>query len=298
MDDQIKFQRMLTLLLLLCGGRTYTVEEIKERFDISTRTFYRYIATFKESGLIVEHIDGRYSIRKIDRKIKDISELLHFSEEEAAILKTAIHAVHDDNLLKINLIKKLYSIYDFDRVVDTVVKPELSINVHQLIKSIKEKKQARLINYHSAHSNQIGDRVVEPFDFTTNYQMIWAYDVESEMNKQFKVTRIRTVNLLPIPWCYEKEHRKLPMDDFRISGSHPIPVKLEMSLLAYNLLLEEYPLAEKRLIQLTGINFLYSGEVYGYQGVGRFCMGLPGQVRVIEPEELKQYISRLKKIQL
>ena len=42
-------------------------------------------------------------------------------------------------------------------------------------------------------------------------------------------------------------HRKSMTDCFRISGYKPSHIKLELSMMAKNLLIEEYPLAEKDL---------------------------------------------------
>ena len=164
MDDQPKLHKLLEMLLFLSSGLRYRKEEIAERFDISIRTVYRYVNTLKEAGFILPNTKrGYYSIDKNSPYFREISELLHFSREEALILQKAIHSIDNENLLKQNLINKLYALYDFDRVADTIVKKEYSANIHQLMVAIRNKNQVILKEYLSANSNESRDRLVEPF---------------------------------------------------------------------------------------------------------------------------------------
>ena len=298
MNEQNKLHRLLELLLFLSLGIRYRIEEIAERFEITPRTTYRYIDTFRNAGFVIPRPkDGYYYIDKNSPYFKEISELLHFSREEAAILQKAIHSIDNENLLKQNLIHKLYALYDFDRVVNTIVKKEHSDNIHQLIRAIKNRNQVILKEYLSANSNEARDRLVEPFDFTTNYVAIWAYDISSRCCKTFKNTRIKSVQILPQPWKNETKHKKLPIDVFRISSERQIKVKMKLSIRAFELLKEEYPLAEENIQQLNDKEYLFTAPVCGFAGVARFVMGLYSEIEVIEPEELKKYLrTKAKKI--
>jgi predicted DNA-binding transcriptional regulator YafY len=273
------------------GPRKYSLQEITEKYGITNRTFYRYIATFRKVGIIVEQKDGLYQIKRIEARLKELSELLHFSEEEAIILNNAIFAIDDNNQLKANLRKKLFSIYDFDRIPETIVHPEQAKSIQSIIHAIKNRKQIILKKYQSANSQIISDRLVEAFDISSNYQMIWAYDQQSKQNKQFKISRIKKVELLNTNWEQQIWHKKLPLDVFRISGTKAEECVLKMSLRAGNLLTEEYPLAQKMLKQLENNTFLFQAPIYSYYGVGRFCMGLLSDIEVIEPKGLKIYIE-------
>ena len=292
MNDQEKLRRMLGIILYLSGGIKRTLSEIAEEHDISERTVYRYIQTFREIGFIIERpVDGLYSIDKDSEYFNDLSELLHFSREEAVILQKAIHSIDDENLLKHNLIRKLYALYDFDRVADTIVKKEHSETIHQLIKAIKGKSKVILRGYSSAHGNEIKDRIVEPFDFTTNYIATWAYDIEDGCCKTFKNARISSVHILPEFWGHESLHEKLPMDVFRISAKEQVNVKMILSIRACGLLKEEYPLAEEHIQAIENNRFLFDAPVCSFEGVGRFVMGLYQEVEVLEPKEFKLFLK-------
>jgi len=280
------------MLLLLSGNRNYTITELAEKFNTSERTVQRYIASFKDTGFVFAVSGGRYRIEKMDKAFRKISDLLHFSEEEAWLLTKAIHAVSDNNVLKENLEKKLYSLYNFDRVVDAVIKGKNSENVHALIHAIETKRQVLLRHYRSANSNLERDRLVEPFDFTTNYIAVWAFDPESRQNKQFKTARIDHVEILDKPFAYAGQHKKQPVDVFRIRSHNQIPVSMILNMRAYSLLIEEYPLAEPLCSKLPDNEWQFTGEVCGFEGVGRFILGLMDEVKVLAPKGLKEYVDK------
>jgi predicted DNA-binding transcriptional regulator YafY len=170
MDELGKMKRLLKVLILLSSGRKYSIDELSEKFCISESSVHRYISLLREVGFIIPRpTNSKYYIEKNSPKFKEMSQLLHFSEEEAYILSKAIHSIDDVNVLKINLVNKLYALYDFDRVAVTVVKRENCENVHRLMQAIKGKKQVILKEYQSANSNMVSDRLIEPFDFITNY---------------------------------------------------------------------------------------------------------------------------------
>lgn len=186
MSDQAKFQKMLEVLLLLDCQYGRTIAELSERFEISQRTVYRYLDTFKQVGFVIENTNGYFKIDKENATVQEISHLLHFSEEEAFILSKAIHSIEDTDEIKSKLVKKLYSLYDFDRVIHAISKKEESENIYTLLQAIKQQKQVVLESYKSGNSKNIRDRIVEPIDFTINYTGVWCYDVEDGQNKVFK----------------------------------------------------------------------------------------------------------------
>ncbi|MFP4472136.1 MAG: helix-turn-helix transcriptional regulator [Bacteroidales bacterium] len=286
-----QIERYLKLLLTLSNGVRYTRQEVAERHRISERTVYRDYETLRNAGFAVEQKDGYYWIEKPPSPFKELHELLFFTEEEAWILKRAIHSIDENNLLKQKLVEKLYSLYNFSKVSETIVRREHSENVHLLVKGIETRRQVILHDYHSAHGNSIGDRLIEPFDFSSNFIAVWAFDTKSRSNKLFKTARIAKVSLTNQPFLFPSQHQKFPVDVFRISGPDQIPLRLSLSLRAYNLLIEEYPLSEKFLIQEIQNRWLFDGWVCSYEGAGRFVLGLCDEVEVIAPDDFKDFLK-------
>lgn len=287
--NQPKIERMLRLMKMLTANVEYSVDDIAARLDMSRRTIYRYIDTFRDAGFVIKKSGQCIRLDKESPHFKDISQLVHFTEEEAVILRRAIESIDDTNTLKQNLKRKLYSVYDSKMLADTVVKGQNAGNVHSLIEAIENRRQVVLRNYHSAHS--IRDRKVEPFGFTTNYVNVWCYDTEDGKCKIFKTERIESVELLSDEWRHEPEHEEGFIDIFRMIGSAKVHVKLELGMLSRNLLLEEYPLSEKYISQKSENRWLLETDVANLQGVGRFIAGLLDDIRIIEPDALVVHIK-------
>lgn len=289
--DQPKLERLLRLMKLLTANTTYSVDQLAERLDMSRRTVYRYIDTFRDAGFVIKKTGDCIRLDKESPHFRDISQLVHFTEEEAVILKSAIENIDDTNLLKQNLKRKLYSVYENKNLADTVVRGKNAPNIRALVEAIDTQRQVVLHGYQSAHGAQVRNRRVEPFSFSTNYVHVWCYDLEDETCKLFKTSRIASVEALPTAWEHAEEHREGFIDLFRMHGAERQHVQLELGLLAYNLLCEEFPLAERDLRPLSNGRWVLATDVAGYAGVGRFVVGLLDDIRIVNSPGLEQYIA-------
>lgn len=288
--DQPKLVRLLRLMKLLTTNTSMTIDEIADKLALSSRSIYRYVDTFREAGFVIKKVNNCIRFDTSSPYFKDISELIHFTDEEACILKSAIESIDENNILKQNLKKKLYTVYDYKILADTIVNGKNGRNVQKIVEAIENKKQLVFKNYSSAHGNNIRDRRVEAYAFTTNYVQVWCFCLEENKNKLFKVSRIDDVEILQDSWKCESEHRLGSIDVFRISSEKSIPVKLRLSLRAVSLLLEEYPLSEKYISKLSDQYWLFETKVCSIEGVGRFVMGLLDDIEIIESQELRRYI--------
>jgi len=290
MFEQAKLERLLLLLIRMGGPFGKTLAELADNMGCSERTVYRYIQTFKDCGYVINNEDGYFRITEFE-KGKKLSDLLHFSAEESELLSRAIHSIDFDGALKESLTMKLYSLYNNKMVPYAIFSPEKSENIIKICEAIRQKKQVLLNDYSSANSHNVSTRLVEPFDFTTNYFSVWCYENEKQCNKQFKVSRINSVSILDQGWEYENKHQKIFTDVFRIAGTEQQTIKLKLGIRAHNLLIEEYPLA-KNFIQTLGDNFLFEAPVCSFEGAGRFVLGLFDQLEVIENENFKDFLRK------
>lgn len=288
--DQAKIERVLRLIKMMTGNVSYKVEDMARRLDTSPRSIYRYIDTFKEAGFVVHKKNGCYSLGKESPYFKQISQLIHFTDEEAHIVGKLIDGIDDTNVVKQNLRKKLSSVYNCTSIADTIVKGKNSSNVNALIEAIEEKRQVCLCSYGSSSKGTVRDRKVEPFGFTTNYVQIWCFDLEDGRNKLFNTARVGSVVVLDEVWAHEKEHRKGYIDIFRFSGYERHRVRLELGLMSRNLLIEEYPLAEKQLSRSGEGRWLLDTEVCNYRGVCRFYLGLASDIRIVDSPDFVAYV--------
>ena len=289
--DQPKIERMLRLLKMMSGNNNYTIEELAKKLDTSYRSIYRYIDTFKASGFTVIKVRSNvYKIGKMPRGHVDMSKLIYFSEEEAFLVNSMIDGLHQTNQLKTELKKKLAAVYSLTSIADYVHSKESISNIHKLEEAVRERKKVILKAYESANSGEVTDRFVEPFEFTTNCIDVWGYDLEKQECRVFKISRIGSVVVLDDYWTNETKHCKSKTDCFRMSGFEQTPVKLELSLRAKNLLIEEYPLTQKDLKEEDG-RWILETMISDMAGVGRFVIGLMNEIKVIDSPALDAYIK-------
>lgn len=289
--DQPTIGRLLRIMKMLTANNMYTIEDMANRLNVSPRTVYRYIESFREAGFLIKRRGNYMQLDKSSPYFRDISELVHFTDEEAYVLKSAIESIDENNLWKQNLKKKLYTVYDYKILADTIIHGKDARNVTQLISAIENGNQVILQDYSSAHGSTIRDRKVEPFAFTTNYVQVWCYDLEEQTNKLFKTSRISSIKVLNDEWQFTDQHQQGYIDIFRISSDQLYPIVLELNLRAASLLNEEYPLAAKYLEKKSDNKWILSTNVCSFEGVGRFITGLWEDVEVIESDDLKEYLQ-------
>ena len=147
-----------------------------------------------------------------------------------------------------------------------------------------------LTNYHSANSNDIRDRLVEPIHFGDNYQSVVALDTGDKVCKQFKLDRIGSLVIGPSGYQYESLHKKNQSDIFGMSGDSETKITLQLTLRAYLLLREEFPLSIPYITQIDD-GYVFSGPVSSFEGPSRFVLGLIDEIAVVEPDALRGFID-------
>ena len=289
--EQPRVERTLRLMRLMSGNAYLTVEQLARRLDTSTRSIYRYIDSFKTCGFAVEKVgDSIYRLISMPTGYKDLQKLVYFSEEEARVLTYLIESLDETNSLKSSLYKKLCAVCDTKSIKEYSGTSKNAANVQALGNAMKDRKTVILKDYSSSSSGTVRDRVVEPFEFTNNHINVWAYDCEKKDVRLFKIARIGWVDILPIDWQHGDEHDKGYLDAFRMQGKAQTHVRLEMTLRARNLLCEEFPLAIPDVTEKDG-KFFFDSMVTHMEGVGRFVIGLMGDIRVLDSPELVAYIN-------
>jgi proteasome accessory factor C len=283
---QAKLLRLFQIIAVLKGGH-WTIHQLAERFDTSERTIYRYINLLEEVDFLIEKdFENRYFIITSD----DDPSQAQFSVEETRLMKKLIQSGTHDNPLKNLLLKKLSLNSELDSMPRLFLKARLGKFVDELAEAVKEKSQVVLKNYHSAHSNEIRDRLVEPIHFGDNYQSIMALDTTDKVCKQFKLDRIGEVIKLNKSFAFESLHQKNQTDIFGFTGDASTWITLELSLRAYLLLREEYPLSVPFLTKLED-HYLFHGPVANFDGVGRFTLGLIDEITIKSPESFITFLK-------
>ena len=288
--DQPKIERLLRLMQYLSGNSYYTIDELSVKLEITRRTIYRYLDTFKNVGFAVQRInDGVYRMANMRNSDADLSKIVYFSEEEAFVVNGLIDALDDTNAMKNELKLKLSAVYEATNIKKYTINKGVSKTISNLASAIKNKKSVVLRHYSSSRSNTVKDYQVEPFVFTTNYLDVWAFDVNDKQNKTFKVARIGEVETLEKEWANESAHQEEPTDSFRSHSNQSFHVKLKLTQVAKNRMVEDFPLTAREIIQDNDA-WYYEGDVRSMEGIGRFVLSLPEHITILEGEEVRQYV--------
>lgn len=286
MAVQAKILRVLKLISLL-KSRSKTIPQIAAILEITGRSVYRYLDLLEEVGFIIDKdFENRYFIHVEEDEKTEFS----FTTEESVLLKNLIISGTGNHPLKDNLLKKLYLNSDLKSISGNLEKARLSGLVSRLTEAIATRKQVILKQYHSAHSNEIRDRLIEPFELSEDYENITAYDNEDNRVKHFKLERVGEVYLLNKKQKNIKSHTISKTDMFGLSGNKETWVKLELELRPYLLLREEYPKSLPYLKKEEGKYYFY-GPVFGFEGITRFVMGLIDSIRILGPPAFKKHIK-------
>jgi proteasome accessory factor C len=299
MIPQAKILRVFQLIgLLKSGGRT--VQQLAEQLDANQRTIYRYFKLLEEIGFIIDQdFHGRYFVHREEGQSSEDQ----FSLEEVSMLRQLIQSGAAGHPLQNSLLRKLAFHSEARDLPEQFLKLRVARMFRLLNDAIAEKKQVVLRNYHSANSQEITDRLVEPFQFGEGFQSVLALDTKDKQCKYFKLERIGEVETLDKAYKFEKLHEKSSTDIFGISGRKETWITMRLSMRAYVLMREEYPLAMpymgKEETEEESRTYVFNGPVLNFKGVGRFVMGLADEITIVGPVEFKSYVKeKLKKQRL
>lgn len=280
---------------LLTGNVSTTIDQLAVQLNTTSRTVYRYIETIREAGFVVNKLYGNvYQMGKVARGLSDFNKLIYFTEEEAYLVARMIESIDNNNALKRDLQRKLASVYECTSIANYIDNPNNAANIEVLNEAIKKELQVVLKSYESANSDETKDRLVEPFSFTPNMIDVWAYDVEKGDSRVFKVMRIHSVEPTETHWAFENKHEVKKPDVFRMVGTPIETISLLLNTRSKNLLLEEYPLAEKDL-RREGSKWLLKTTINSVEGAGRFVLGLAADIKILQGKSLLDYIIQYDK---
>ena len=283
MDSKNKVIEIFRLLRLLNSPPALSAQQLQERLILGKSSFYRQLNIIRSLGYEVEKDENdRFSLKFTLPKSGDGLLTLTDINLIRALLKKEKDDIHAKQLYE-----KLHRNLELIPIADAL--PQLHRNhILQLVRAgINSEKCLELIRYRSLASQTVTNRIVEPLELTEDNRYLIAWDKTKKDQRQFKIERIEDVNLLPE--SINPDRMASPMDLFGLTGGSWIEVQLELSKFAHHLLVEEFPLSRHQVRTVKG-RLIYEGRVRSFKGIGRFVLGLPGEVGVIGPDGLKVYV--------
>jgi proteasome accessory factor C len=285
MHNQHKLLRVLQLIHVLKNKPGKSIQSISKMLETTERTVYRYLDLLAHVGFHISKDDfGKFTI---DGNA-DIMEL-KFTTEEAIFIKTLCLTAGKSSALRDSILQKLYYHSDIYKAGTAIHHAYLSVIVERIQDAIHQKKQVMLSRYHSLNTNQISDRIIEPIQFTDNYQILVAYEPASKENKYFNIERIGDVKILKTGIRYKSKHEFIPPDVFGFAKKGKAhSVTLHMNMRAATLLKESYPMTAAHITtDKKSDSYIFKSDVYDLMPICRFVMSTLDDITFIGGKELK-----------
>ncbi len=178
---------------------------------------------------------------------------------------------------------------------------EMSDKIDAIGKAIQTERVVVLKSYDSSNSNTSGsDRMVEAFAFVDNgrFDAIWAYDFsgKEKRNKVFLLRRAESVEVTDRPWKHARLHTSFPLDMFGYYGDEKIPFKIMIrTTRAKNLLVEQYPDAQKYIEEASNDWWQVKGELYNKLSLAAACgyyLSIADDIEILDSPEFTDYVVK------
>lgn len=279
------------MIKAIAGDESLPATAVAEILGTSTRNAYYVLKALGEYGFIVNHQYGGYNIDADSPFFQNIREAVNFNADQVNYLYRLLLRQNTEDPMVGGILAK------FQRYYHLYLRPkdkksfEPYKNFQLLKRAIEQHKSVILHDYASSNSLSVKDRYVEPFMFLGDGADIRAYEPSSEKNKTYKISRIKTVEVLNKPWIYADKHKDAFTDMFLYSGEVRHHIRLLFDVSAYNFMQEEYPHARKYLRQQNDTHWFFETDIANYEGIGRFILGLNEHIEVQEDEGLKAYLK-------
>ncbi|MCB0649928.1 MAG: WYL domain-containing protein [Saprospiraceae bacterium] len=267
----------------------YTIKQLADQFGVNPDTIRNGFRDLKNAGFSLRTDERHRYGFVIDKPLKQLKDLLHFSKEDQALLHLAIDQIAQHTERAANLKKKLASLYDYQRLGYAYLRKPHLTKLDLLLQGQKEKKVVILRDYSSSNSNIISDRFVEPFHVSPPEDTLQAFDVDKKILRHFRFSRIKRVQLTDTDWQFEGHHNIMRTDPFRIVDNEQVLVHLKLKIGAKNELEERFPLTKSYITEAN------EEDIYDFQcnvnhnflGLTNFILGFYHQlVEVVYPEQL------------
>ncbi len=272
MFNQNRIYRVFRLINLLKSTPAKSIKRLSESMDVSERSLYRYMELLIEVGFeINKDSSNRYYLNH--------DHIESFTKEEAELISQSIASNNKNNPLVKSIRTKLVLLDEMNVASNEIVASHYSKVISKLQDAIETQSQVLLIKYQSASTESVSDRLVEPVSFSSVFDCITAFEVESGMNKFFKIERIGDVQILDSPFEFEKKHESLVSDIFGFNDTgtkHHI--KLKLSMRAKLWLIDDYPLSGSFMKEVEDGHWILETEVFNMEPVNRIIRSMPDDI--------------------
>ncbi|NMM49115.1 helix-turn-helix transcriptional regulator [Marinigracilibium pacificum] len=287
LNAQDRLEKILKLIIMLKYRKPRTLSQLANSLDKSERQIRRDIKSLEKFFPIDMDYHNRYFIVS-DRDNDNF--LVSLTEDELNLVYQSINESSPlSHSLKEKLAAKIPELnYEYEEESDN-----FSDRIEAIRKAILDQKAISLIKYRSNTSKGFFDRYLEPINIINGHYLV-AYEPEVKETKVFHISRAESIVILDKDIKHQDHHTHLKPDPFGMFSGQKLEVDLRLTVMAKNLLQENFPQTKKFITRdFTSQEEFYRfrAEINGFEGIGRFILGISNEVEIISPEPLRNYIT-------
>ena len=273
MYNQNRIFRVLRLINLLKSSPSKSIKRLAESIEISERSLYRYLELLEEVGFEIQK-------DSLNRYFLNHDQIESFTKEEVELISKSISSNQKNNPLVKSIRTKLVLLDEMNVASNEIVASHYSKVISLLKDAIETKSQVILSKYQSASTESVTDRLVEPVSFSSNFDSITAYEIESGINKFFKIERIGDVHILDYQFEHVDKHEYLVSDIFGFNDTgERHHIKLQLSMRAMLWLRDDYPSSINFIKEDENGHWILEVEVYNIEPVNRMIRSMPEDIK-------------------
>ncbi len=285
-------ERVIRILLkMLRYPFQFTKRQLAQEFNVSIDTVSEDFLSIREAELEIDSDrQNRYAVLP-NQEFRELKFLQPLTDADKARIDGVLKYVSNKDALYLK--KKLDSLYDFQQLGLRALRRPALEKIEKLTAARNGKKQVVLENYRS-RSNDIRNRLVEPFHLNADIDTLQAFDVATNANRHYRLSRIERVSVTDQAWQFDNHHVIQITDVFRIANNNQVVVNLTLDVFAYNSLTEEFPQTLTYLVPGSEPNTydLQCQVNHDFKGLLNFLLANHGHVNILSPNNLKEKLKR------
>ncbi len=295
----MKYEMLLKILFTLLGRERVSARELAEKYELSTRTVYRYVETIEGAGVPIERTSGRNGGFAIPEYFR--LSATYLSDKELSALLAAVAALGtelgstDLNSAREKLIatrKRRFTSLPTPApyvIIDSGSWGEAGNNKEKiaLLSRAAEENMKIQVRYHN-NDGEFSNRVLHPY-YLILKQGVWYVYAYCEWRKTFRLFRVgRMASLTLLERTFLREEIAPPTLNFNTMLNENITFTLQVE--KESLSAAEDLFGVERM-EITDNGTLFTCSMPNDDVLIRELMHLGSGVRVITPENLKQKLK-------
>jgi len=306
-----RIDRLTAMIIYLQGRPRVTVEEMAERYEISTRTVYRDLRALQEAGVPIgsEPDEGYFIVKGYH-----LPPVMFDKDEAAALLsgERLMQKWSETQLSQsyLSALDKIRSVLNFreKEYMDTLdqrlkafpypdeKKPSTDHQIFGFLQDAIVNRRVINIQYYSPYKDEFTQREVEPLGLLlrSNYWYLAAWCRLRTDYRMFRIDRVEKFRTTPEQLPDSTEHTLQTFSELTLRNEndlHEIVVRFDKEMARYVGDQKYYQgwIGEKKLKNSVEMTFLCSSLEY----FARWVLIWGKNVKIIKPDSIKNRIREL-----